>query len=421
MRESNSKAKDTAVEYTYRDYSHITPDTPVEDIEYEDKSIGATMPGGTRGTDSNFPAKLHHILSQPDLAHIVTWLPHGRSWRLVDRQAFLTQVMPNYFSHSNYASFARQVNGWGFKRMSRKGMDYGSYYHELFLRGMPHVAKRMRRPLKIGKKICPDPENEPKLDEISREHPLPKLSPRQWPFSGITSGKGKKASILSNHGAESQLKNLFQSSSLFQLRDASKSAQDHHTSQSLRHSDLLSGAAMLSASSGSLAQDSILKTLYQKLQPQESTVQALLNQYNETSLRQESTNDMLVSNMLQYNNLLGRSLMNPLGSRSHNMASFKSTEQDIQLALLQQRLRQSQSNLPMDHHFSLTPPETLRDSMATSYGNSLSTLGFGANNKLTRLNEITGTDLTSLHASLTSGNHLTHNGDDERSISSDIF
>ena len=406
MQESNPKVKDTAVEHSYRDYSHITPDTPVEDIEYEDKAIGATMPGGTRGTDSNFPAKLHHILSQPDLAHIVTWLPHGRSWRLVDRQAFLTQVMPNYFSHSNYASFARQVNGWGFKRMSRKGMDYGSYYHELFLRGMPHVAKRMRRPLKIGKKVSPDPEKEPRLEEITRKHPLPKISVRQWPFAGMQSSKSKKASAMANSSAESQLKNLFPSSSLLQLHDASKATQEPHASQSMSQSDLLSEAAMLSASSSSLAQGSLLKSLYQNLQPRESTVQALLNQYNATSLPQESTNDMLFSNVLQYNNLLGRSLVNPLAS--HSMAPFKSTEQEIQLALLQQQLRQTQNNLPMEHHFSLKPSSTL------------STLGLESN-KFARLNEITsGTDLASFHSSLKSAIHLPHH-DDEKSISSDIF
>jgi hypothetical protein len=41
----------------------------------------------------------------------------------------------------------RQVNGWGFKRIT-EGPDLNSYYHESFLRGLPELVAEMRRPLK---------------------------------------------------------------------------------------------------------------------------------------------------------------------------------------------------------------------------------------------------------------------------------
>jgi hypothetical protein len=40
-----------------------------------------------------------------------------------------------------------QVNGWGFKRIT-EGPDLNSYYHEMFLRGLPQVCGKMRRPQK---------------------------------------------------------------------------------------------------------------------------------------------------------------------------------------------------------------------------------------------------------------------------------
>lgn len=69
---------------------------------------------------------------------------HGRSWRILQQKRFELQVIPHYFTHGRYASFARQVNVWGFKRVIH-GTDYGSYYHPLFLRGIPHLTDRMRR------------------------------------------------------------------------------------------------------------------------------------------------------------------------------------------------------------------------------------------------------------------------------------
>jgi HSF-type DNA-binding len=48
------------------------------------------------------------------------------------------------FRHAKYASFMRQVNGWGFKRVVT-GSDHNSYYHELFVRDNPQLLLQMKR------------------------------------------------------------------------------------------------------------------------------------------------------------------------------------------------------------------------------------------------------------------------------------
>lgn len=95
--------------------------------------------------DSLFPTKLHQVLARPELSHIITWMPEGRSWNVVNKRAFEEEIIPVYFHQTKYASFTRQVNGWGFKRImtdDRRGLVY---YHEAFLRGKEHLAKFMRR------------------------------------------------------------------------------------------------------------------------------------------------------------------------------------------------------------------------------------------------------------------------------------
>lgn len=100
-------------------------------LGYRDFSDGAdTTPASASTKDHSFPMKLHKILSDPENAEFITWLPHGRSWRVLKPKALEDTVIPKYFRHAKYASFMRQVNGWGFKRMTQ-GPDNNSYYHEV--------------------------------------------------------------------------------------------------------------------------------------------------------------------------------------------------------------------------------------------------------------------------------------------------
>ncbi|CAJ1970474.1 unnamed protein product [Cylindrotheca closterium] len=92
-----------------------------------------------------FPAKLYRILNTPEFNDIICWQPHGRSWRVLQQSRFEKEVLPVFFRHGRYASFIRQVNGWGFRRI-QSGPDFSSYYHESFVRDSPESCRRMRRP-----------------------------------------------------------------------------------------------------------------------------------------------------------------------------------------------------------------------------------------------------------------------------------
>ncbi|KAL7473315.1 hypothetical protein ACHAXS_013922 [Conticribra weissflogii] len=107
-----------------------------------------------------------------DLRRIISWMPHGRSWKIIDLPEFERKVLPQYFKQSNMKSFHRQANGWGFRRML-KGPDKGSFYNEFFIRGVPHLCKKMKRI--GGAKTIEDANisHEPNLWMISTIHPLP--------------------------------------------------------------------------------------------------------------------------------------------------------------------------------------------------------------------------------------------------------
>ena len=65
--------------------------------------------------------------------------------------------MPQFFQQTKFASFARQVTGWGFKRITANGPDRNSYFHELFLRDNPGLLLKMKRPVKKRLDIMPKP------------------------------------------------------------------------------------------------------------------------------------------------------------------------------------------------------------------------------------------------------------------------
>jgi len=135
------KVPSRVVDHTYHDYSNYPFQDPV--------------------SKKSFPKKLHEILSNPEFEHIISWMPHGRAWNIHNRDLFQTEVAPRYFHQEKFASFTRQVTGWGFKRLTKQGTDFNAYYHQCFLRERPDLVVLIKRvPNNLGR-LTPDFINEP--------------------------------------------------------------------------------------------------------------------------------------------------------------------------------------------------------------------------------------------------------------------
>jgi len=98
-----------------------------------------------------FPQKLMEILDNSHLTDIVTWLPNGKGFIILQKRRFATEVMPMYFKHSKFTSFTRKLNRWGFTRVTR-GPESGAYYHKYFQRGQHNLVMQMHCQSKMSSK-----------------------------------------------------------------------------------------------------------------------------------------------------------------------------------------------------------------------------------------------------------------------------
>ena len=124
----------------------------------------------------SFPLKLYEMLEsvEPDgYADIVSWQPHGRCF-VVHKPDEFKSILPRYFKLSKVASFQRQLNLYGFIRLTR-GSDKGGYYNELFLRGKPWLTSRIQR-IKVkgtGVRAKSNPAQEPDFWSMPWVSPCP--------------------------------------------------------------------------------------------------------------------------------------------------------------------------------------------------------------------------------------------------------
>ena len=72
--------------------------------------------GPRGGVYDPFPIKLHRMLDEvtaAGLESVVSWLEHGRAFRIHQPKLFAATIMCRFFNQSKYTSFQRQLNLYG--------------------------------------------------------------------------------------------------------------------------------------------------------------------------------------------------------------------------------------------------------------------------------------------------------------------
>eukprot|EP00538_Stauroneis_constricta_P002227 CAMPEP_0119556428 /NCGR_PEP_ID=MMETSP1352-20130426/8392_1 /TAXON_ID=265584 /ORGANISM="Stauroneis constricta, Strain CCMP1120" /LENGTH=501 /DNA_ID=CAMNT_0007603391 /DNA_START=217 /DNA_END=1722 /DNA_ORIENTATION=+ len=104
-----------------------------------------------------FLTKTYHMIDRCD-SDIATWSDTGDNFVVKNVEKFASNVLPLYFKHSNFSSFARQLNFYGFRKLRTdpilttdvdpRTSCYVRFYHEKFQKDRPELLHHIKRATK---------------------------------------------------------------------------------------------------------------------------------------------------------------------------------------------------------------------------------------------------------------------------------
>ncbi|XP_028630188.1 heat shock factor protein 3-like isoform X2 [Grammomys surdaster] len=101
----------------------------------------------------HFLTKLWLLVDDAVLDHVIRWSKDGHSFQIVNQETFAKELLPKYFKHNKIASFVRQLNMYGFRKVialqsektSQKNKITFEFQHPLFKRGEACLLANIKR------------------------------------------------------------------------------------------------------------------------------------------------------------------------------------------------------------------------------------------------------------------------------------
>lgn len=93
-------------------------------------------------TVAPFLKKLYEMVDDDATNFIISWTPTDDSFAILDMTQFSVNLLPKYFKHSNFSSFMRQLNIYGFRKIDTDCWEFAT---DGFIKGQKHLLKNICR------------------------------------------------------------------------------------------------------------------------------------------------------------------------------------------------------------------------------------------------------------------------------------
>jgi hypothetical protein len=118
-----------------------------------------------------FLRKTYHMVDSSD-PEVVSWSDDGLTFVVKKPDIFESKIIPQFFKHSKFSSFVRQLNFYGFRKLKYSDTiiidtqleletaNFWRFHHEKFIRGRPELLVDIKR----AKAEKPSPVKEEKIE-----------------------------------------------------------------------------------------------------------------------------------------------------------------------------------------------------------------------------------------------------------------
>nr|CAI5836784.1 unnamed protein product [Callosobruchus analis] len=159
------------------------------------------QPFGTGDSTSNIPAflgKLWKMVNDPNTDHLICWSAAGNSFVIQNQAQFWYELLPLYYKHNNMSSFVRQLNMYGFHKMSTvengtmdSDKDEIQFYHRYFQKDQPELLRNIKRKVTVSK-------TESNIQNVIRHEDISKV------LSDVKHLRGRQSNVDSQLSAMKQ-------------------------------------------------------------------------------------------------------------------------------------------------------------------------------------------------------------------------
>ncbi|KAJ8751540.1 hypothetical protein K2173_016775 [Erythroxylum novogranatense] len=121
-----------------------------------------------------FLTKTYQLVDDILTDHIVSWSHLETSFVVWRPSEFARDLLPNYFKHNNFSSFVRQLNTYGFKKVTAERWEFANEY---FKKGAKHLLCEIHR--------RKNPQHQQQYFHYHQDQPAHYLTPENHSFGWI--------------------------------------------------------------------------------------------------------------------------------------------------------------------------------------------------------------------------------------------